>query len=375
MAITFTKTRSETNYLDGFNNNIVEFSSDEGVLEHIKCTINIGGVDFVITPSPSNLFRFNFLEAVRSLISGKFEDSMSMDDVGDINDTNLIWTYLVTFTITFSDDSTEQTTKTFNFLRSVSQIGQQDRVISEGHLMSEDNLIVFSGYPFDFAFLNDGNVFSIINKTTGKRIDFDSTFDDTRIVTHNGNIGLSEFAIRVQDDGGTFESNCHGDVVDILQAGFNTICLQGDVIKDKELTIEVKDVCGGLYLKWLNRKGSWSYWLFERVYTEDTGAKSVDKYVDDFENLEDAVGSQRITGKDTDKTGKVRQTVVSINAFNQLKDILSSPNVQLWNGTQNGGVGTWQGVILKDGKWMTKNTKTNLVNLEFTVELTDYNQN
>ena len=49
MAITFSKTISETEILNAYNDNVVEFESDSAQVS-VKCNINIGGEDLLTFP-------------------------------------------------------------------------------------------------------------------------------------------------------------------------------------------------------------------------------------------------------------------------------------------------------------------------------------
>lgn len=374
MAITFTKARSITEYLNGFNNNIVQFSSDD-VLDSTQCNINIGGKDFVITPNTSNVFRFNFLEVVEALISGRFVDGLTYGLPNEYEDTDLYWSYLVTYTITFTDDSTEQTSETFRFLRSVAQIGDTQTAFADGLLLHQSEITVFNGYPFDLSYLNDAGSFDLVNKTNGKVINFTSGGDATRVIFGSGLIGLSEFAQRVDDDSGTIEvGGCHDiAIVDFLNIGFNDVCFVQTGFADNEITIELKDICEGVYLKWFNREGSWSYWLFEKIYKQRIKTKIIDRYTVDFENLEDTTQTKLITGKTSEKTRFLKQTSITQPQRLQIKDVLTAPRVELYTGTQNGGLGTWQTVVVKQGGFNYLNTKNQLSIIKFEIEINDYN--
>lgn len=373
MAITFTKSRSITEYLNGFNNNKVEFSSDD-VLDSTKCNVNIGGKDFVITPDTSNVFRFNFQEVVRVLISGQFTDNLTYGLPNEYEDTDLYWSYLATYTITFTDDSTEQTSETFRFLRSVAQIGDTQTAFADGLLMHNTQVTVFNGYPFDLSFLNDATAFDIVNSTNGKVVTFAGAGESTRVIFGSGLLGLSEFAQRVDDDSGTIEVGCHDiEIVDFLKIGFNNVSFFADGFADHTMTIELKNICDGVYLKWFNREGSWSYWLFEKVYQENLKTKIQDKYSIDYENLEDTTATNLIRGKDTDKNRSLKQTLLTQAQRLQVESVLTSTRVELYTGIQNGGLGTWQTVIVSQGKFDLQNTKNNSSLIEFKIEINDYN--
>ena len=212
MAITFSIERSESNYLDGFNDNVVVFTSNAiPGSENIKsCNINIGSKDFVITPDSNDVLEFNFMEIITVLIRNNLKDNITFTLPDEYSDSDLVNSYVITFTITFTDDTTEQTTKTYKFLRSVSQINDSFKVRADGLILGKKNITAFLGFPFDIGYLNNGGGnYTITNITNSNVIDFTGGFDGTRIAFGNKLVGLSEVSIRVKDDSGILENNCY----------------------------------------------------------------------------------------------------------------------------------------------------------------------
>jgi len=177
MAITFSKQISTIKLLNTYNNNVVEFSSDS-ILDATKCTINIGGLDFEITPI-NNVFRFNYKEVVSALINtNNFKDAI-IPTASLMVDNSLNGEWLVTYTITFSDTTTEQTTQTYVFLKSVEQIANvSNRLLTEQQILTNKELTFFKGYPFDIGHYSDGNI-TITNTDTLESRDLISTATDT----------------------------------------------------------------------------------------------------------------------------------------------------------------------------------------------------
>ena len=193
MAISFSKSISTTKLLNAYNNNVVEFSSDNA-LDSITCNINIGGIDLEITPI-SDVFTFNYKEVVSALIN---TNNFSDDIVPTTNlhaDTSLKNSWLATYTITFSDDSTEQTSETYVFVKSVEQIANvSNRLLTEQQILTPLNLTMFKGFPFDVAHYSDGNV-TVANSVTAVNKILTSTATTTdRIYLSLGNSIILELS-------------------------------------------------------------------------------------------------------------------------------------------------------------------------------------
>ena len=381
MAITFSKNRDNQYFQSGFNNNIVEFSSDD-VLDSVKCTISIptaSGNDFVITPDTSNVFTFNFLEGIRALISGvgNFSDNLTWSDAGEHEDLELTWNYNISFKIEFTDTTTETVANTYEFLRSILQIGDSLQLKVEESFMHENELCFFKGYPYDISILNQGaDAYSLVNLTHGNELDLTAgagLVESIRLIIDNGQNAISEFQQRVIADSGTLENNSWDtEIVDLLNIGINKIrCYFSQSTIDA--VWELKDVCDGVYLKWFNRFGSWSYWLFEAVYQEQTKTKITDIYNTDFESIENTIFTKLTTGKTSIKERTLQQTNMSDAQFKQVSDILTSQRVEIYTGEKGGVYGAWQSVILKGGGFKLVNTKRGLTNIKFTIEINDYN--
>jgi len=376
MAVTFSKSLSTTKLLNAYNNNVVEFTSNAiPIGETIsKATINIGGEDVEITPI-NEVFSYNFREIIRVLMNNNFEDSIIADD-GYKADASLSGSYLVTYTLTFSDATTENTAETYVFLKSVEQIaGVSERLLTEQHILNQSELTFFDGYPFDISIYSDGD-FSVINDDNNNYAEFDGTLGET------GRIYLSEldaeglFRERVEFDGGVYEGGGCDEADsdgDLLELGCNNVRVVGGVTDS--MTIKLESVCGGIYLKWFNRMGGWSYWLFNPIYKELLKARTMDKFSVDFESIDDTYETTLITGKDTEKErGLVYENLSEAERL-QITDLLSSPRVEMYNGVKDGDLSTWQTVVVKDGGFEINNTKRCISNFRATIEINDYNQN
>jgi hypothetical protein len=58
----------------------------------------------------------------------------------------------------------------------------------------------------------------------------------------------------------------------------------------------------------------------------------------------------------------------------QIKDILVSPRVEMYNGVYGDAFSTWQTVNVKDGALQTQNTKRSLHNIKLSIEINQYTQ-
>jgi hypothetical protein len=366
MAITFSKSISTTKLLNAYNNNVIEFASDSG-FNSVSCSINIGGSNFVITPNTSNTFNFNLKHVVKALIDNKFADDV-IADAQIKADTTLKTSYLVTYTITLTT-GTDVIAQTYVFVKSIEQIANvSNRLLTQQHILNTNDLTIFKGYPFDIAHYSDGNVTLLGNISTTLSETATNTY---RIFFLNRK---TDFKIRVLADSGTYEDNACwliGNDYELLSDGFNTLYVEGTT--QEALTIDLKPTCNGVYLKWFNRFGGFSYWLFNSVYVDSIKTKTIDSYNVDFESIDNTFTTSLILGKLTDKERVLTYNKLTVAERLQINDLFSSPRVELYNGNVNEELSTWQTVKVKDGAFVTDNTKRIFSNVKLTIEINDFN--
>lgn len=377
MAITFTKSISTTEFLNAFNHNVVEFSSDD-VLDSVKCEVNINSIDFEITPDDDNVFTFDFLEAVSTFAAeNRFADDIIPDE--DIEaDTTLQYSYEVTYTITFSDDSTEDTAKTYVFLRSVEQIANvSNRLITEQQVLTPTDLTFFNGYPFDVAHYSDGNI-TATNTVTGATTVFTSVQGTTDRIFFSDGTALaspaSAFEDRVTTDSGTYEENsCFTSFAGgLINIGYNNITL----VDSTTITLDIllKDICSGVYLKFANKKGGYSYWLFNSIYKDKMTVKTIDIYNTDFDSIDNTYTTELVTKRQPTFTKDLVANSLTQSQMSQIEDILDSPRIEMYNGDKGDAqsVSSWQTVTVKSASQIIKNTKHSLINFKLKIKVNKY---
>jgi hypothetical protein len=368
MAISFSKSISTTKLLNTYNNNVVEFTSDNA-LDATKCIITLGGYDFEITPI-NNVFRFNYKEVVSALINtNNFKDSILPDTNVLQTDSTLKYVADVTYTITFTDLSTEDRDLTYIFLKSVEQIAKvSNRLLANQYIFSQKNITLFNGYPFDVARYSNGN----LNLSTSKKSQtITSTATNTErlfFLDYETN-----YKTRVIADGGTIEDNsCCISFLgnDFLNIGYNNVYLNGELF-----VFNLKNVSSGTYLKWFNiDKGSWNYWLFNPIYKENLKTKTLDAFSVDFDSIDDTYTTNLITAKEASKERILSAFSLFEYEMLQIESLFTSPRVELYNGNYGDGVTveSWQTVKVKDGTKEIKNTKRNLIDIKLTIEINQY---
>lgn len=371
MALTFTTDISETVLLDSYVNNVVEFESDN-VSQAFKCTINIDGSLFEITPN-NNTFYFNFKSVFKSLINDYFEDSINVElDSNDLttfikNMSQVTKEVTIDFIVDFINGTTESVSRSVTLLQSTSNF--QDRKKREilkldsfallSNLEPSSNrtfrAVYFEGYPFDIQVYKNtpGNVV-LTNKTNLLDVTFNLPNKVNRI----------------------FFSDAETDttIEDVLPLVEGTNQLEFDTGDLTTVLLEKRSGLCGVYLKWKNQFGGWSYWLFERKHQVERKTKNLGFINNDYQNLDNNNFIKNI-GKTSYDTYNIGSVNVDVHDQELVMSILESPKVYLYLGVNfaKDEETDWLSVNLDTDSAIVKNYKDRPMDISFDIELPERN--
>ncbi|MXN91288.1 hypothetical protein GR160_08605 [Flavobacterium sp. Sd200] len=373
MSIIFSTPLSEDKLHMAYNNSVVRFYSDS-TLQVSHATVGATGFSTTLYPAPNGSFYFNFKPYISALINTKnFEDTLqtALDRtnpnsfVYDCTDGALLES-LVSFAIYFTDLSTDVITLLSPiWLAGVQQYGNNvhlDRF--ENHILfpfKKDTansyyLKYWQGYPFDLSVYSPDTVFRLTNTTNLLGAQFDVPAKAFRLVLSDG------------DDDITLE-----DVLPLVQ-GFNTIRIkqqETDQDTDKFLLLEKVPYKQGVYLKWLNSLGGYSYWLFEDTYSIDRSTKQLGELDRDFYNLDDSFSRTIQIGKESQDTLKIVAELLNEDERRIVEELFDSPKIYLFTGKpfSQSDYRSWIEVSLKTTQARLKNPRQPLTNFTLDIEL------
>jgi hypothetical protein len=315
-----TQTLSETDPLNAFNNNIIRFT--EAGSGYAVITTPVG--DFIITPLNSLEYYFNFIEVFKSIINNNlFADDHVYNNSFD-QDTALYAIVPVTIN-TYTSIGALLGTQVLNYKVTKSVI-QIDHVEFPSPFLHKDydgeiNLDVFLGYPFDFSFyldpLNTGDV-----TITGPTTNLTKALNN-RYVTRMSLIDLN---------GNQLHQYGTGNDLNLVPGFLSEVSVNigGTLYKSY---INVHETCTDeepIYLKWLNREGSWDYWLFTKKYKVDVKTRSTGTVESNSENINDVRSIYSNLGVESDEMYTVSEQFLSKRQFNKVTAMVYSPKVYFW---------------------------------------------
>lgn len=309
-----------------YNDSIIRYNSTITGMTSSEIVVSGASVPFTVYPF-NQTFSFNFKDIAKTLINPNgFRDTIIPDlSSGDfiIDDSSLQLTLSATIT-TVNSVSADTTDVTYKFTKNVEQLPfyyQKSQLTNDVVVLlpSKNNfdysVTYFEGYPFDFAIrgLESGDTFYFKNSNTG-------------LISDTYSASTNEVKRIFLSDGATNESF---DGVLPLYSSTNTIELWVNGVVKANINIKKIESTCGVYLKWFNHYGSYSYWLFDNIYKENFRTKDLADIQGKWDNLQSLYST-------SESLGKTASSVLQLNTtFNNdekdyLTDITKSPKVEMF---------------------------------------------
>jgi len=357
----YNSTLNPVSYLSGYNTNIVKWTKDESETRNIvrgsvSITTENGEalLGYLYPRYNPSLERYEFSVDLYEIIKtyfGNFKDGVTYDiSTPVIFDSTLFQTCTCVLGILYDDDTNDSTTLECVFLRSVKQhidrntghffnypygdfnvqnflLNSNKEFLNINTLKFIDNIKIFKGYPLDISFIYpEGTIsnvsYNLYDKVNAGSIQFDeigSSLTPKSIGRMIISDGVNLLPI-LEDNPELLEGRLRFQVRD--GGGFDK-CVLG-------VNFTIVDECGW-YVKWLNRQGGYSYWLFNKkdrqvMTTKTLGTIMKDAGLLSYETDEMSIGSSmeekiQITSQDLEDW-----------EFNHVLDLSTSPLVYLYTG-------------------------------------------
>ncbi|MEW5675551.1 hypothetical protein ABGT15_04500 [Flavobacterium enshiense] len=362
---------SPSNILNpAYNNTIIRWQTDISNLSYAE--VIAGGIGYKIYPF-GNSFTFNFKEIAKNLINQNyFKDTIIPDlSLNAIYDDSTLSLDLP-ITINVYDTGNEFLTinRTLKFIKSVEQLPNYVNKLANAPavrtLLPTNNFIdyylpYFEGFPTDFA------VYGLTQNDTYffKNI---SNYNQTDTYTGTTNQVKRFYLSDGFSDGSINEDLNLASTQNKLELWVNDLFVNNLIIDKKE------SKCG-VYLRWFNNSGSYSYWLFDEPYQQSTQYRMIDDIQGVYDNLQSITSSSEIIGKNGSRTLRLK-TKYNLNQKEYLESLLASPLVEMYayNKPFASPINTYSffGVKVNDGSFPF-NSKNSNNTLEVTITLPEIN--
>lgn len=377
MAITMTK--EPTGLYPAYNSSYIEFTSN--LVDNYKAEVVVTALSnetFTIFPEVGGSYILDLKDIVKTLINGSGFKNMD-------NSYPVSWTeaypygYLsLDITIkTYNTSTNDSLAKTYTFIRGVKQLNEEifpnEYQLLHGSANGVDYyLTYFEGYPFSFeisrATVSDRIVFRNLNSgdysstgatvsggafvaSTKYRILSVGTTDFTSIGAASNTVGLVFTASGSGAGTGTattytpftaVSTNTQRVWIDKATENWNTATylpltdtlnrLEVIVNEVIETNVNVKKIGSrcGVYLRWFNANGGYSYWLFDEFYKSTINSSNRGNVGSNvFNNVGSHTAPFISTGKQARESYRLR-AIVDQREADHLRDLVTSPSVELY---------------------------------------------
>jgi len=323
MAINMTKEPS--GIYPAYNDSFLEFTSD--LAGHNRAEITVYPVltfprVFLVYPDLDGNYLFNLKEAVKFIFNKNgFKDSNFDSAVFWKSITGLYLLQQIQIKV-YNDATNETLVKNYEFFKAVKQIAEPiysnpSQLLTYTPDGVNHFLTYFEGFPFHFdvqkVALNSVLKLKSLN-TSNETPNMTATASDS-------------FRIAI-DRGGA--NNWTDDNILPLIEGLNKLELYKDGVFQSNVIVTKKKKCSGVFLKWFNRSGGFSHFLFNEYFIEQTKSNELGKvYNDELYNIGNATGLFKSTGKQASASLILKSKYESTD-YENLKDIFTSPLIQMY---------------------------------------------
>ena len=380
MNIVFLNDFEPNNRYSAFDNIIIEFGLDSQPASDIY-EAEIEGLDFPVklSPSPQGVFYFNFKVYSKSYLTeedlqDRINYNTDLQDGGSLTkqDDFFFDSFFITIKIILDDDTIISKNTVINFLRAVKDNERFFKYL----FIEKDSLIeyiaptiyYFNGYPLDIGVFsnqltniglsnndnpNDGNSVALSTYQQANNYQF------ARVILSNGETNI--------------KSTNGNDLIQNMNAIYITDFDEVD-FAIKIFNLKKIEHCGGHYLKWLNRSGDFSYFLFSNKHEQSIKASDKGKINNDFNNKKSTVSRYLSKGKTSKREMRLFKQSADEEMRYFLSDLIDSPRVYYYTGERGQAASdiSWIEVNVTDSDLELQRPKENKWDFYLEIEFPEY---
>lgn len=326
-----------------FNNNIIKFY-DDGAAAPLHADIVTTDFTARIYPDPNGLFTFNFNRYLKALaIKNNLADVINFNIGGSVNslvydDTaNVLYNLECTITITLSEANPVSVSRSYQFIAGVEQLVEFQRqeypqlpifLLQNSMARSKSfyHVNYWEGYPFDLSVYcsTPGNL-NIDNVSNG--LDLNVPIQAGALVNRisfgdaNSEITINDFLpLKTGLNRLVFRRPGYDPAINLNETPLNVI-------------INKHEPECGVYIKFRNEKGGWTYWLFHKNKGRERSSSKLEELANDSRNIESTIAPIIQSGvKDSSEVINCFAVGVDANDMRTLEYLIDSPKVYLFTG-------------------------------------------
>lgn len=307
-----------------YNNSYIEFNSD--LVDNFKAEVIItalSGEIFTVFPEVGGNYLLDLKDIVKSLINvGGFRNQDTSYPIG--------WTEAYPFGYlslditlkTYNTLTNDSLAKTYTFIRGAKQI--EETIYANPYQLLHNsingvdyNLTYFEGFPFSFE---------ISRVTAAEDLQY-KNLNTSDITVAFAAVTTNTQRVWIDKATENWTTEAYLPLTDTL----NRLEIHVDTVAETNLNIKKVPSKCGVYLRWFNRNGGYSYFLFDEFYKSNIKTRNRGNVGSNiFNNVGSHVAPFVSVGKTARESYKLRAIVDQLEA-EHLRDLVSSPAVELYN--------------------------------------------
>lgn len=334
-----------------YEDSFIEFESDLANNDRAEITILGYNEPFLIYPDFEGKYLFNLVEFSKALFNkDSFRDEMNEPLFSQFSERKYYESMYININV-YNSNSSDSLSSNFKFYRGI----YNDDTNDEPRLLIPKfndfyHFTYFEGYPYFFESSNIET--NKIVKIKNKNNNYQST---------NSNVNSNSNSIRFYLQKTT---NQRSNLLINKKSKQTNLIFEARESKsidktEREIKIKRVDKKCGVYLKWYNSYGGYSFYLFDNYFDEDIKVKILDEInTNQFKNAGEKNNFDFIDkGKEYDEEIKLKTSVDRLE-LKYIKDLFYSPHVQMYSKTKPFQRGEFVDVKI-NGRLKTNNKKDN----------------
>lgn len=309
-------------FYPAYEDSFIEFESN--LANNVRAEVVVLGLNqrFAAFKNKNGFYLFNLVEFSKYLFNNEnFEDDFTKPN-NDWLERRRYRILNVQITV-FSDNDSEKIIKSYYFFKGLhnSDTSEKERLLIP-KINNEYRLTYFEGYPL---FLETSEVSN--NKNLYFKNDLNNVLS-SNYTTLSNNKSVRFYFKEIYKNSSIQNQNLF---INLKSKYTNLNFFIDNKFKSKLKITRVEPKCG-IYLKWYNRFGGYSFFLFENYYEEEIKTNDLDEFgTNDFRNIYEKKSFQyKSIGKEFET--RIKASVKADRYQSEyLKDLFYSPHVQMYS--------------------------------------------
>jgi len=328
MAITILKEPKDIT--EGYNDAYLIFSGTTVINEvpdYAEIMVDAFNRPFKLYPDTNGVFQFNLKELVKVYFNDSesgFEDDSTPPATSFHQLRTDKYLQLVVSISVIGESSNDNLSRTYEFFKSVRQVGEPInnnllQILHNTEDGTDYNITYFEGYPFYFELQKvENDSIKIVNLGTTDEVTLSAITE----------VGTLEVWVDRSNENWNSEN-----YLPLINGNNRLEIYQNNVFRNN-LNIKMKTNQCGVYLKWLNNKGGYSFFLFEEFFRTTVTGRSLGAITrNSFLNRDENPKSSSFSAGVSVRNRMTLQALVDKNELKMIQELAYSPSIQMYTST------------------------------------------